>query len=65
MDALLEINAVIDDIGVVARRPLNKFLIVRVCSKLGVKTMTPDAKLKRAVLNSEDLLFGKVYPKLG
>ena len=65
MEALLEINNVIDGIDEVWRRPLNKFLIVRVCSKLGIKTMVPDAKLEKAVLNSEDLLYGKVYPKLG
>jgi hypothetical protein len=65
MEALLEINNVIDRTGGVARRPLNKLMIVRVCSKLGIKTEVGDAKLERAVLNSEDLLFGKVYPELG
>ncbi|CAB4026198.1 Hypothetical predicted protein [Paramuricea clavata] len=65
MEALIEINSVIDKIGGVARRPLNKLMIVRVCSKLGIETGVGDAKLENAVLNSEDLLFGKVYPELG
>ena len=65
MEALLEINNVIDRTGGVARRPLNKLMIVRVCSKLGIKNEVGDVKLERAVLNTEDLLFGKVYPELG
>jgi hypothetical protein len=64
LKALHKVNNVIDEIDEVVRRPLNKFTIVRVCSKLGIRTEVRDAKLRKAVLNGEDLLFGKVYPEL-
>ena len=64
LKALHKVNNVIDEIDEVVRRPLNKFTIVRVCSKLGIRTEVRDAKLRKAVLNGEDLLFVKVYPEL-
>jgi hypothetical protein len=62
--ALLEICSAADCIGITTL-PLIRFLIVRICSRLGIETSVEDAKLRKVMLDSEDTLFGRIYPFLG
>ena len=64
MTALIEISVAADSIDITSL-PLIRFLIVRICSKLGIETDVEDAKLKGVLSACEDTLFGRIYPVLG
>jgi hypothetical protein len=44
---------------------MNNFLVIRICSKLGIVTRVVDAKMGHMVRDSEDFLLGSVYPVFG
>ncbi|CAB4013774.1 Hypothetical predicted protein [Paramuricea clavata] len=47
------------------KMPLLKIVAVRICSERGIETGIADAREKYVVLRAEDVLYGKIYPKLG
>jgi hypothetical protein len=64
LDCLVKIANVVDEMDGV-KMPLTKTVIVRICSEYGIETGIADAKKKDVILRIEDILYGKIYPRLG
>ena len=61
---VMKIHAVADSSDGKIKRPLNRILAVRICSRLGIENSVGDGKTGSIVADSEHSLFGHIYPVL-
>jgi hypothetical protein len=62
---IMKIQAVADSSDGKIKRPLNRIFAVRICSRLGIENSVVDGRTRSIVVDSEDSLFGHIYPVLG